>query len=224
MKTYPIELSNGHILLDIDNGPVLVDTGSPISFNRNAHMELNGVGYSMPKSVANVDADYITSHVGRDTAGMVGTGILGSYDFTIDTRAGEMTFEAPKEGFLPLESRFLLRCILVRMTVDGKNAVMVLDTGAPVAYISRAFSDGHPVVGYTEDFSPLSDGDAFTTPLRELTTEAAGKRFPVRYGELPSELATMLSILGADGVIGMDFLSRFAVNIDHGKVSVKAFE
>lgn len=41
---------------------------------------------------------------------------------------------------------------------------------------------------------------------------------------MPSELATMLTILGADGVIGMDFLSWFAVNIDHGKVSVKAFE
>ena len=105
MKTYPIVISNSHILLDIDNGPILVDTGSPINFNRNAHMELNGVGYSMPESVANVDADYITSHVGRDTAGMVGTGILGSYDFTIDTRAGEMTFDAlGKSGPLPIGS------------------------------------------------------------------------------------------------------------------------
>ena len=104
------------------------------------------------------------------------------------------------------------------MTVAGRPAQVILDTGAPTSYVSKSFTEGLDPVDRITDFNPLIPGDTFETPIFEFPASFAGKAFSMKAGHLPGSLQMPLSMLGADGVVGMEILKRFAITIADGSV------
>jgi hypothetical protein len=47
-----------------------------------------------------------------------------------------------------------------------------------------------------------------------MQVSAANHTFPVNFGNLPSQMATMLKLMGLYGVIGFDLFNAFTVVID----------
>jgi hypothetical protein len=108
----------------------------------------------------------------------------------------------------------------VEMTVAGRQARVILDTGAPVSYVSPSFTEGLEPVDRVTDFNPMVPGDTFETAVFEFPASFAGRGFTMRAGHLPGLFRGMLSMLGVDGVVGMEILGRIPVVIAGGGVWV----
>ena len=94
---------------------------------------------------------------------------------------------------------------------DNGNTILV-DTGAPLSYISESVTSDMQPVGEKEDFHPMAG--RYTTSVYEAESEVAGRAFTVSYGNLPALLALPLQVGSIDGVIGYDFFKSFKVMFD----------
>ena len=218
---YDIRLSRGHVLIDGGEGLLLVDTGSPMSFHELGRIRLCGGEYHVPASLPGADADYVSDKVGERVAGLVGMDILGPLGARIDIPGGKLTLQPSTEGTAPVPSGVSgLGYVFADMTVAGRPARVILDTGAPVSYISPSFTEGLVPVDHVTDFNPMVPGDTFETPVFEIPSSFAGRDFQMRAGHLPGFFTGMLSMLGVDGVVGMEIFGRMPVVIADGEVRI----
>ena len=105
------------------------------------------------------------------------------------------------------------------MVMAGKSADVILDTGAPTSYVSK-LTEGLAPISRVKDFNPLIPGDAFETLIFEFPASFDEKEFEMKAGHLPVFCQTILSMCGADGVVGMEILKRFPLTIADGGVWV----
>ena len=90
------------------------------------------------------------------------------------------------------------RWIIVRFDIEGAGRRdMVLDTGSPLSSVSVSMRDSLAEANRLEAVGPNRH------MLRGLTVE--GWRLP----DLPVRLSRRVTQVGADGVLGLDFLAQF---------------
>ena len=218
---YNIILSHDYILIESVGGILLIDTGSPMSFHENGLINLGGEEFSVPASLMGVDSSYISEKVGVHVSGLLGMDIISRLGMKIDVSGGKLSFNPSTEGMTRLPSRMGMGYMSVEMVLTGKPAKIILDTGAPTSYVSASFTEGLDPIGQVTDFNPLVPGDTFETPIFEFPASFAGKGFTMRAGHLPASLQMMLSVLGVDGVVGMEILKRFTVTIAEGSIWIQ---
>ena len=209
-KEYPIRIARGHILVTDDRGTtLLIDTGSPLSFHSDKVISLCGETISAPSSLMGVDDAYLSDKVGEQVDGLVGMNIIGPNGLLIDVPNGKAVFGCPTDGMTNVPSQLRMGYMTIEMTIrDGRRANVIVDTGAPTSYMSPSLTEGLPSVDTVEDFNPLVPGDIFETPIFEFPATFAGQTFTMRAGHLPKLLQASLSLIGVDGVIGMELLQR----------------
>ena len=217
---YEILLRRDHILFNTDGGVILVDTGSPLSFQENGCIRLGEEEFQVPTSLMGVDSSYIAEKVGERVSGLLGLDIIVRTGMKVDVPGGKLTFHPSTEGMTCLPSRIGMGIVSVEMALAGKQASVILDTGAPISYVSPSLTDGLEPVGHVTDFNPQVPGDTFETPVFEFPATFAGKEFSMRAGHLPGSLQLMISLLGVKGVVGMEILKRIPVTIVQGGVWV----
>ena len=215
---YNIILSRDHILIEGVDGILLVDTGSPMSFHEKGLLHIGGEEFSVPASLMGVDASYIADKVGERVSGLLGMDIISRLGMKIDIPGGKLFFHPSTDGMNRLPSRMGMGYMSVEMVLAGKPARIILDTGAPTSYVSGSFTEGLNPIGQVTDFNPLVPGDSFETPIFEFPASFAGNDFTMKAGHLPDSLQMMLSVLGVDGVVGMEILKRFPVSIAEGSL------
>ena len=223
MTEYNIRLIKDHILLVNGAESLLVDTGSPLSCHEAGRIDLAGGHFSVPASIPvyNIGADYLSEKIGEHVSGLVGMDIIRRFSVKIDVPGGKMTFGCSTDGMHRLPSSIgLMGYVWVDMTVNGRPARIVLDTGAPVSYVSPSFTEGLEAVGSATDFHPTLFGgsDSFETPIFEFPASFAGCDFTMRAGHLPAKEQLELSLLRASGVVGLELFSRFPIAIADGAV------
>ena len=217
---YDIILSRDHILIESVDGILLVDTGSPMSFHENGLIHLGGEEFPVPDSLMGVDSSYIAEKVGVNVSGLLGMDIISRLGIKIDIPGGKLSLNPSTDGMTRLPSRMGMGYMSVEIVLAGKPARIILDTGAPTSYVSRSFTEGLTPIGQVTDFNPLVPGDTFETPIFEFPASFAGNDFTMKAGHLPGSLQMMLSVLGVDGVVGMEILKRFSVTIANGSIWV----
>lgn len=215
---YNIILSRDHILIEGVDGILLVDTGSPMSFHEKGLLHIGGEEFSVPASLMGVDASYIADRVGERVSGLLGMDIISRLGMKIDIPGGKLFFHPSTDGMNRIPSRMGMGYMSVEMVLAGKPARIILDTGAPTSYVSGSFTEGLNPIDQVTDFNPLVPGDSFETPIFEFPATFAGNDFTMKAGHLPDSLQMMLSVLGVDGVVGMEILKRFPVSIAEGNL------
>ena len=221
MSEYDIKLSNGHVLIEGGNGRLLVDTGSPLSFHKSGRLVLGGQEFSVPTSLMGTDAEYVSEHVHDRVSGLVGMDIIGRLGgVRIDVPAGKLTVGGGTEGMTRIPSHLVLGYVFMNMTVNGRQVQVILDTGAPVSYVSPSLTEGLTPVDRVQDFNPMVPGGTFETSIFEFPASFAGRDFSMRAGHLPKLMDAAISLLGVKGVVGMEILCRYPVAIVDGSVWV----
>lgn len=220
MTEYNIHNVNGHILIESCGDMLLVDTGSPMSFHENGRMTLCGQTFNVPRSLMNVDAGYASRQVGAPVKGFVGMDFISAHPMSIDVERGVLAFDCDTAGWEPVRTFPLPGAVCIELEVGGTPAKVILDTGAPVSYISQEFTSGCNPVGTVTDFSPFHAGDTFETPVYDLPCSLAEHDFRMQFGNLPKGLSVMVSLLGADGAVGMDLLRHVRILMADGKAFV----
>ena len=211
MKEYKIELVRGHVLMVDDRGSkVLIDTGSPLSFNADGVIAIDGETVTVPTTLVVADSDYVTKNVGTKVDGLVGMNILERKGVLVDVPGGRVVFGHPTQGMTKVPTRYIKMPIVgggymcVDMDIRGKQVKAIVDTGAPVAYVSPTLTEGLTAKETVKDFNP-SVGE-FETPLYEFTAAFGGQEFEMRAGHLPKLMQMEIGLLGIDAVVGMELL------------------
>lgn len=215
MTEYRIKNIKDHILIDSAGELLLIDTGSPVSFNENGRMTLCGETLTVPTSIMGTDMQYVSERLGVHVNGLIGMDFIGAHPMSIDISAGVIVFDCDLDGYSCTAGRTVPGAATCTMEIDGTRASVIIDTGAPVSYISRRYTEGKPQVDTASDFSPYCGN--FTTPIYEFSVGLAGKEFSMRAGVLPRLMGAAVELL-ADGVFGMDFLKHFKVAVVNGGV------
>lgn len=221
MTEYDIKLTNGHVLIEGGNGRLLVDTGSPLSFHASGRLILGGQEFSVPTSLMGTGAEYVSENVHDHVSGLVGMDLIDRLDgVRIDVPAGKLTFGCGTDGMRRIPSHTGLGYVFMDMTINGQPVQVILDTGAPVSYVSPSLTEGLTPVDRVTDFNPMVPGGTFETPIFEFPASFAGRDFPMRAGHLPQWMGAAISLLRVKGVVGMEILCRYPVAIVDGSVWV----
>ena len=221
MKTI---IHNNHLLVVTTHGTVLVDTGSPVSFHKDGLIEIEGEQFKVPTSCLFVTDKYISRNVGIEVAGLIGMDLLKKLQLHIDVNSEEaLSFYNLSEELPvcePVETFNASICPGIIAEVGGKRARLIFDTGAPISYLSKEFTEDTPIFDEVEDFSPLLGGVTYTVERHLLTTTIAGHTFDVAYGDAPQGITNAVRNFNADGIIGWDLIKRFKFIIHKGTIAI----
>ncbi|GIV01446.1 MAG: hypothetical protein KatS3mg015_0276 [Fimbriimonadales bacterium] len=206
MFSLPLSYLERHLFVEVQGQKWLLDTGSPTTFGNSTSLRLGGDEYPVANSGMGITVDSLTEHVPVEMVGLLGMDVLGQYDFVLDLPNHRLLLSREpieREG-VTLDLDEYMDVPLVYATVRGQELRMFLDTGAMISFLQKDLVSDLKPVGSFVDFYPMHG--TFETPLFKLEHELGGVRFVASAGVLPEFLNMMLSLAGADGVLGNQFL------------------
>lgn len=217
--TYPIIFFRGHALLPLGPYLMLIATGSPMTFHRESSLELAGRLFSVGDGwkQLGIGIDCLSDMLEHPITTLLGMDILSQFEMVIDYPNATISLYAddlPSDSFPfgdvcchPLQLRHQVP--VVAMEVAGRLVPAFLDTGSAYSYVPEALTMGQEAVGEAEDFYPLYG--CFSTLLYDLPTHLGNTAFRATYGNLPSMLAPMMPLMGANSILGYDFFRQHKV-------------
>ena len=231
---YGVTMIDGHMLVNLQEGHFLVDTGSPTSFARDGHVSFGGEMTDVAESAMGMlDADMLSRFVGTHVDGLVGMDILSRNRLTfgrskifvggnaIDNVNDIPVYSGPPlrdSSFIGLETESFMGIPVVKINVNKRLVSMFVDSGAKVSYLNPKLLADFPVEETLHDFYPgIGEFDVgVSTVCCDL------KNWPVqaRFGRLPPLLQMTLMMGGVDGILGHDFFSSYTIRIESGGASV----
>ncbi len=208
----PFEFVAGHIVATIDGRRVIVDTGSPVTFGRGDHIRLGNGTHSIASGVLGFTVETAAEHIRRlpgvapdfGVDVLLGTDLLWGHRLVLDfpSRTLGIAPVTPMEGAFPCSSR--ARFLVEDLHVDGSPLLALVDTGAPVSYLSNQHTDGIPVSGWARDF--FHGGGDFQVPLRIVPVRFRDREVEVGFAEPPVSVWMAMRLLGVQAIVGTDVL------------------
>ena len=224
-SSHRIKETNNHIVTN-DEQLLLIDTGSPFSFHKSGRILLGAEEISVPTSIMGVTDDYLTQKVGCEIHGIIGLDIINQYHTLISIKDNLMFINDDAVYREKLRRAVpggpIGGIIGVEMSINGRVARMLVDTGAKISYIKKEFVEGLNIKDIVEDFSPYI-GD-FKTPLYSCQTELLSSNGNViasymqDYGEMPQIVLMTIEMVKMDGIIGFDLFKKFRLQLKQGEI------
>lgn len=207
MKSYTLQIAGGHLLFDDGNGLILIDTGSPKSFHQDGLITIMGKEHSVPTNfpLYNIGPEYISQRVGVKVKGLMGMNIMSNIPILIDVPNERVTFGENLTVNNNIYAGNTMGVPSVIAEVDGRQAKLLIDTGAFISYINPSFVGGKEPIRTESDFSPMMLGgsnDEFETNIYQLDTTISDREMALEYGTLPTMLNMAIGLTGAQGIIG----------------------
>ena len=217
-----LQEASGHMLVHLNEGRFLVDTGSPTSFARDGKITFGGKTVDVSTSAMGMlDADVLSGYVGMELDGLIGMDVLGEYCLTFaGNRLLVEEADMPEDEFVMLQTASFMGIPVVTINIRGRDVRAFVDTGAKISYLNPAFIDGLPVEETVHDFYP-GMGE-FDVDVSIASCILGGLPLKAKFGRLPERLQMTLMTGGADGLLGHDLFSAYDIRIDHGhKVAIR---
>lgn len=203
MAMKPLHFRNGHLFLDLDGALWLLDTGAPTSFGSDPSLAMAGERFEMASGFMGMTPATLSEAVGLDCRGLLGTDVLGRFDFVLDVSAGtaEVATSEPACAGTALPLDDFMGIPVVTAQVRGADCPLIFDTGAQISYLQDdALRESFPAAGSVSDFYP--GFGAFETDTHQVELSLGGIGFALRCGVLPGMLGMTLALAGVAGIVG----------------------
>ena len=215
----PIKTVNNHIIID-DGQNILVDTGSPVSFHKSGILVLGNTRINVFSSLPMLSTEFLSVNIGCQIDGLLGMDLMNKVPTSIRLNDGIMVFDddarySTQFQMYPL-SIVAGGLLAIRISVNHKEAKMVVDTGAQISYIREEFIRGQELDKTMDDFSPYNCSFKTDTYICEVDTLIGHPPFSQRFGIPPKEILSILDLFQADGIIGIDLFRRYDLQIRGG--------
>lgn len=246
---YPLEIVDGHMVVDVEEKRCLLDTGSIGCITAEAEplVEFAGKKWPATHKYLGVMLKDISKEVGVELDAMIGSSALSSLSWMprMDEGVVSVWHSAPDEWDEKMSWKQVRMSIVPIITVRlyGRNHSAVLDTGAKVCYAKRHIWDG--VAGNivnTTDFFPTPKGiEQFDVPMKltplgmggairkqrdgsgKLTGVLENVQLPevvLPLGVLPEHLESILDGFSADFILGPEVLQAIPMAFELGQGKV----
>lgn len=236
MKPIEHEMTNidNHMIVDLQEGRFLVDTGSPTSFSRNGCISFGGEVVDVSNSAMGMlDADTLSRYIGTRLDGLIGMDILGRNRLTfvwdkifVEHVIGEngndnqmySSYPLRDSSVITLDTETFMGIPVVRANVNKQSVRMFVDSGAKISYLNSKYLVNIPIEESLHDFYP-GVGE-FDVDVSSVWCDLNGWPFQAKFGRLPPILQMTLMLGGVDGILGHDLFSSYTIRIDCGGTSV----
>ena len=211
----PFDFVAGHVVAALDGRRVLVDTGSPVTFGRGERLSVAGDAHPIATGVLGFTVETAAEHIRKlpgvapdfDVDVLLGTDLLWGHDLLLDFPGRTLCISPAtrQEGAARCSSR--TRFLIEDLIVGGQGLLALVDTGAPVSYLSAARAGELPVAGWARDF--FHGGGDFQVPLRIVPCSFRGRAIQGRFAEPPVSVWMAMRLLGVQAIVGTDLLEPF---------------
>ena len=205
----PLQFTNGHVFIELDHRLWLLDTGAPASFGSAAQLELGGETFQLSDNFPGLTMEMLAGFVRTDCAGLLGSDILGQFDWILDCAQNTAECSPAELAFsghqLPVDD--CMGIPVLSATIAGKQYEMFFDTGAQLSYFSAEVLDGYPPAGEVTDFYPgLGE---FTTATCFVDVSLGPIAVRLRCGILPEAIQGLIGTVGnVTGIIGNEMMQQ----------------
>lgn len=209
MQNYIYQSVHGHIVVNIEGRPCLLDTGSPFSVGHEP-ITISGQEFPVHPSYLGVTCDYLSDNIGVPIEGMIGADIISALTMSIYSSERMVQFsERPADGSIVIAVQDFMGVPIIPVAIGGRVLRMFFDTGAPISYLLPEFLQGYQPEGRHEDFYPLLGN--FLTKTYSLGANIGGEGQILRFGELPEELHMIMDAGKVQGILGTEMLKHFGM-------------
>ena len=240
---YPLEIIDGHMIVDVEEKRCLLDTGAINCITAGAEplVEFAGKKWHATQKYMGVMLRDIAEEVGVELDAMIGNNALSSLSWMprMDEGVVSVWHSTPKEWNDEMSWKTLRRsCVpIITVRLYGRNHSAVIDTGAKVCYTKKHIWDG--IAGNiinTTDFFPTPKGiELFDVPMKLTALGLGGAIRRMRdkdgaflsavenvqlpevvlpLGILPEHLEIILEGFSADFILGPEVLQAIPMAFD----------
>lgn len=193
---------DSHILAEIGQDRVLIDTGSPSSIGDGGTIRIGNSEYQIAPAFMGATVNEIGRLIATRISALLGMDILNRLDLRIDLDDGKFTVTEGTMNFggtnIPTGS--FQGVPIIRVGFGHGEEKCFFDTGAKLSYLHSSLAGSYPVVGADTDFFP-GFGE-FRTEVRKARVKIGGRGYNIRFGTLPPILEAGLLLAGVKGIIG----------------------
>lgn len=202
----PLETHGGHLFLRFNEGLLLLDSGSPLSFGKPSSLEVAGYTFDLADQFLGLTPTLLSGYVGVECLGLVGSDILGVFDVIIDAMQNIVIFSKDPLAYyhnaIPID--FLMGIPILTAIIGSDSFRMFFDTGAQISYLQDAILFDYPPAGQVQDFYP-GFGE-FMTETHLVEMQVGESYFSLRCGRLPDLLGMTLMLTDVQGILGNECL------------------
>ena len=217
MHSLPLALRDGLLFSQIDGKRVVVDTGAPRSIGLGC-LRLGDHEFPLTENFLGTSLSSLQEHIPGGLDVLVGADILGQFEVGLDLSRGVLELrpwsDEPPVDAIALSS--YMGIPVVEVKVAHRLVLLFLDTGASLSYLPPEFTSGLVAGARVEDFYP--GFGRFETPTFEIGLEVESEVntyfIETRVGHLPELLGALLTMGGAQGILGNDFFGRFRLTLN----------
>lgn len=225
--TYPLDTDNDLVIALVGDKRVLIDTGSPQSFGKEAPINFLGeevipAGSAM-MGMATIES--VNEYLENPVDALFGGDMIGDHPFKIDFINKTITFL--EEGYseengtvVPLE--ITMGGLVFNMGLNGREVPAVLDTGAHYSYVTEDMPETAGFTREIEDFNPMVG--RFESRMGEVPVTVGGKEMVFEFGILSGMLAMALQLIGVSTIVGAALLKKFVVLVDYNSCKMVLWE
>ncbi len=215
MQSYGLECRKGYLLATVEGSRYLVDTGIPFSVGK-GELRLDGRCVRLsPAPVPGFELGQLSRICGVEVAGILGAKDLLQTGCTIDLPRGLLVMGGPEPitaSAVAVEILPLKHAPVVTIDLLGQARKAILDTGAPVSYLSRHVAQTLPAAESNRRDWIGQLGVWAETPTWSLNMGIADLDATFEWGLLPETLDPMFTLLGVDAIFGGTFCQDHAVS------------
>lgn len=212
---FHLERPDRHVVIAHNGAKILVDTGSPVSIGRIPGWTFLGKPVNLLPNLQSFNMEYLSQKVGTHLDVLLGMDVMAEYNILLDTQGQHVIFSPvpiPMHDCIEIPmTNYLMKVPAVDVMVEGHPMKLVLDTGARYSFLPRNFLNGRSSIKDEHDFYP-GIGD-FDTPIFPVKMSLTGEEFESASGILPPALEMTLQATGIQGLLGMDLLDRFQIEL-----------
>jgi hypothetical protein len=216
---HPLEIVDRHLLVRLDGGLALVDTGSPFDIGRGRASTLLGHPWA-PSAEHDGVLEAASTHLGVGVEWVLGEPTLRRLHLVLDWTARTAVFSRARPrlaGGAALALDVSGPVPTVEIRVSGAPVRAILDSGAALSYAPSPAVAGRRPVRAERDFHPILG--PFDTEVYAIPIVVGARSIAMEAGVLPERLAGTLAV-GSGWILGSDFFRDRAIGLSYPDAEV----
>lgn len=204
MQTFPYQIENGNLIIQVDGLRAVVQTGTPDSMCTCGSLTLDGKQYATRHQTLRMTPAMLSRELGVEVDAMIGSDILSRMDYRINPFRQELFCSHDEIHPYGYAAHFnLFRSLpVVRVWVEARETSVLFNTGSRLTYLAPEIAQNFPTVGSTRAFYPGLGW--FETPLHRVLIWMSGNDVELDVGLPPPPLLSTMQAARTRGVLGCD--------------------
>jgi len=211
---FHIEILEGVPAIDAGNNTfLLVDTGSPLSFDKSGFINIFKNKYPVPTSLGGmIDAQYLQKNIHQNITGLIGMDIIQNHLIYFNYQEKFLTIDEQtdimqNETFSKIPVRFTNKIPVVEIFLPQLNNLLqsLIDSGSKHSYVSSDFINNLSPIGEEQDFNPFL-GHFQTTKYSPFEYRIGNTYYTHPICQY-SKLSEILKMFNAQALLGFDLLN-----------------